>query len=143
MMDSFTHLRQMGYYGTLNEMLERYYADVSGSDTIGEQLDRALDAEMARNFLGITVTGSSIIAVPSGLSASGVPSNQTFLRGDGAWATPPGTGGGGGGPGDDPNAVKLTGDQQIDGIKTFLKPPVGVTKAAVGLSNVDNTSDAN
>ena len=33
-------------------------------------------------------------------------------------------GGGGGGVGDDPNAVKLTGDQTITGVKTFTAAPV-------------------
>jgi hypothetical protein len=37
-------------------------------------------------------------AIPvSEIEASGTPSNTTFLRGDGSWATPSGGGGGGGG----------------------------------------------
>jgi hypothetical protein len=36
--------------------------------------------------------GGGPVAVPSGLTATGTPSASTFLRGDGAWATP--TGGG-------------------------------------------------
>lgn len=36
-------------------------------------------------------------AIPvSEIEASGTPSNTTFLRGDGSWATPSGGGGGGG-----------------------------------------------
>lgn len=82
-------------------------------------------------------------------------------------------GGEGGGTGSDPDAVKLTGNQTIAGIKTFTSAPVvpdgsfaaakttglvpstrtvagkalsaNVTldKADVGLANADNTSDAN
>lgn len=56
--------------------------------------------------------------------AGGPLTNSTFLRGDGFWAVPPGSGGGGGGgPADDPNAVKLTGNQTVDGIKTFTSAP--------------------
>jgi hypothetical protein len=36
--------------------------------------------------------GGGPVAVPSGLTATGTPSASTFLRGDGAWATPAGGG---------------------------------------------------
>lgn len=140
--DKFTQLRQMGYYGTEAEMLVKYIQDITGLDTIGEQLDKALDAAMARQVIGVTGSGGGLVQVPADLQATGVPDNTKFLRGDGAWAIPAG-GGGGGGVGTDPNSVQLTGDQTINGIKTFVSPPVGVTKAAVGLGNVDNTSDIN
>ena len=40
----------------------------------------------------LTLTNATGLPVPGGLSATGTPSGTTFLRGDGAWATPPGGG---------------------------------------------------
>lgn len=47
------------------------------------------------------------------------------------------------GGGSDASAVKIYGDQTIDGNKTFTGITAGITKSMVGLSNVDNTSDVN
>lgn len=45
--------------------------------------------------LGSLATLSQVTA-PTNFTATGTPSNTTFLRGDNVWATPPGGGGGGG-----------------------------------------------
>lgn len=141
-LDRFSLLRQMGYYGTEAEMLEKYMDDTTGLDTIGEALGRALDAAMARQILEVTtVAPGGPVTVPGGLSATGVPSNTNFLRGDGTWAVP--AGGGGGGGGTDPNAAPANGSATISGAWNFTTQPTGITKASVGLGAVDNTSDIN
>lgn len=43
----------------------------------------------------------------------------------------------------DSSVVHLSGNETITGIKTFDAQPVGILKDSIGLSNVDNTSDAN
>lgn len=43
-----------------------------------------------------SLAAKNAISVPTDITATGTPSSTTFLRGDGAWATPPGGGGGGG-----------------------------------------------
>lgn len=40
------------------------------------------------------------------------------------------------------NLLHLAGAETITGVKTFSAQPVGITKASVGLGNVDNTADA-
>lgn len=44
------------------------------------------------NALNNSLAGCSALPVPGGLSATGTPSATTFLRGDGSWSTPAGTG---------------------------------------------------
>jgi len=147
-MDEYTYLRSKGFFAdTIQEMRAKYENDLESASSVSEQLDNVWDDLKARQILGITDTGSVAVEVTD-INALGTLSDQTFLRGDGTWATPTGTGGGGGGgPGDDPNAVKLTGNQTIAGVKTFTGTPnfqagvQGVTKTDVGLSNVDNTTD--
>lgn len=150
-MDRFTHLRQMGYEGTEAEMLTKYVQDITGLDTIGEALQRALDQPMAQQIIGINPSGGSLVDVPAGLQASGVPSSTNFLRGDGTWAVPAG-GGGGGGTGTDPNAVHVTGDYTVNGNITFTGnvdvidntldiPDVAGLQAALTLkANADNAT---
>ena len=41
----------------------------------------------------------------------------------------------------DDQVVHLAGAETITGVKTFSAQPAGITKASVGLSNVDNTTD--
>lgn len=56
----------------------------------------ANSASLTTPNLGTPATGNlsncTNLAVPGGLATTGTPSGTTFLRGDGAWATPPGTG---------------------------------------------------
>lgn len=54
------------------------YNDLSGKPTLG------------------ALAAKSQISVPGDISATGTPSNTTYLRGDGTWFTPAGGGGGGG-----------------------------------------------
>ena len=116
---------------------------------------------------GSQITSGVVSAAHLG---SGVTDGSTFLASDGQWKAIPGGGGA------DPDAVKLTGNQTVSGVKTFTAAPVvpdgswtvakttglqdaldgkapvnspaftgtvtGVTKAMVGLGNVDNTADA-
>jgi len=60
------------------------------------------------------------------INSSGTPSASTFLRGDGVWA--PVAGGGGG---------------TITSVNGYTGPTITLDKSDIGLSNVDNTSDAN
>lgn len=138
-LDQFTQLRQMGYSGTVPEMLSKYFSDLTGLDTIGEQLLKALDAEMARQVIGVSATAPGIVAVPGGLSATGVPSPTTFLSGDGSWKVPNVSGGGV----NDPNAAHPGQNENISGIWNYSTQPTGITKNSVGLGNVDNTADLN
>jgi hypothetical protein len=116
-LDKFTQLGEMGYsQKTLQERLDRFFADLTALNTVGEILVRSLDQAMARQALGLTEGGSPLVDVPGDISAAGTASSTTFLRGDGQWAVPPG---GPGGSGDDPNAVKLTGNQDVGGVKNF------------------------
>ena len=118
--------------------------------------------------LSATQITTGVIA-PARLGA-GTADSSTVLFGDGSWKMVPG------GSGSDPDAVKLSGDQTVSGVKSFTQAPsvpdgswtvakttglqalldgkaptasptftgtvTGVTKAHVGLGNVDNTSDA-
>lgn len=89
-LDRYTLLRQMGYVGTVAEMEDKYFDDLTGLDTIGEQVGKALDASMARTVLGITSSGGSLVGVPDELATTGTPSATTYLSGTGAWSTPAG-----------------------------------------------------
>ena len=118
--------------------------------------------------LSATQITTGVIA-PARLGA-GTADSSTVLFGDGSWKMVPG------GSGSDPDAVKLTGDQTVSGVKSFTQAPsvpdgswtvakttglqalldgkassanptftgtvTGVTKAHVGLGNVDNTADS-
>src|SRR4051812_38208266 len=68
----------MGYFGTLEQMMIRYLQDVTGLDTIGEQLFKALDQAMARQIIGVTGEGSSLVVVPDDLQATGIPTKRLF-----------------------------------------------------------------
>ena len=117
--------------------------------------------------LSATQITTGVIA-PARLGA-GTADSSTVLFGDGSWKMVPG------GSGSDPDAVKLSGDQTVSGVKSFTQAPsvpdgswtvakttglqalldgkassanptftgtvTGVTKAHVGLGNVDNTAD--
>ena len=117
--------------------------------------------------LSATQITTGVIA-PERLGA-GTADSSTVLFGDGSWKMVPG------GSGSDPDAVKLSGDQTVSGVKSFTQAPsvpdgswtvakttglqdaldgkaptaspaftgtvTGVTKAMVGLGNVDNTAD--
>ena len=117
--------------------------------------------------LSATQITTGVIA-PARLGA-GTADSSTVLFGDGSWKMVPG------GSGSDPDAVKLSGDQTVSGVKSFTQAPsvpdgswtfakttglqdaldgkaptaspaftgtvTGVTKAMVGLGNVDNTAD--
>lgn len=50
----------MGYYGDLATMEAKYAKDTSGLDTIGEQLDKALDLQMAQDILGLSGTNGKV-----------------------------------------------------------------------------------
>ena len=118
--------------------------------------------------LSATQITTGVIA-PERLGA-GTADSSTVLFGDGSWKMVPG------GSGSDPDAVKLTGDQTVSGVKSFTQAPsvpdgswtvakttglqalldgkassanptftgtvTGVTKAHVGLGDVDNTADS-
>lgn len=118
--------------------------------------------------LSATQITTGVIA-PARLGA-GTADSSTVLFGDGSWKMVPG------GSGSDPDAVKLSGDQTVSGVKSFTQAPsvpdgswtvakttglqalldgkassanptftgtvTGVTKAHVGLGDVDNTADS-
>ena len=68
----------------------------------------------------LTISGAQVTSgtIPPARLGTGTASASTVLYGDGTWKTAP-TGGG-----SDPNAVKLTGDQTVAGVKTFTAAPV-------------------
>lgn len=78
----------------------------------------------------ITVTGSgatwtidnSVVTIAK-LSATGTPSSSTFLRGDGTWATPAGSG-----------DMVLSGIQSVTGLKTFDKDKLAMKGTSTGVT---------
>jgi len=64
-------------------------ADPSNITATGIALGTAANAAAGRTALDAAQTAHTH-AVPAGLVATGTPSSTTFLRGDGAWATPSG-----------------------------------------------------
>lgn len=134
--------------GKANASHTHSVSDVSG-------LQAALDSKAGLNA---TVNASQInsgsgVIVPARLG-TGTPSGSNFLRGDGAWAVPPG--GGSGGAVDSVNGQ--TGEVVLDAADvgalpdTYTAPVVSVAgktgvvslaRGDVGLGAVDNTADAN
>ena len=98
--------------------------------------------------IGALATKSSVTV--GDISATGTPSNATYLRGDGSWATP--AGGGGGGGGDmlasvyDPTnraANAFSMDNMVEGSSTKIMTAVERTKLAGVASNANNYSAPN
>ena len=68
----------------------------------------------------LAISGAQVTSgtIPPARLGTGTASDSTVLYGDGTWKTGPT------GDGSDPNAVKLTGDQTVAGVKTFTAAPV-------------------
>ncbi|MCL1870990.1 MAG: hypothetical protein FWF90_11335 [Promicromonosporaceae bacterium] len=135
--------------GKANTVHTHEVADVSG-------LQAALDSKAGLNGAvnASQVNAGTGIIAPSHLG-TGSPTSALFLRGDGAWATPPSGGGGTGGAVNSVNGK--TGDVTLTASDVSALPAstvlvtsvagrngaVTLAKGDVGLGSVDNTSDAN
>lgn len=99
--------------------------------------------------IGALATKSSVTV--GDVSATGTPSNATYLRGDGSWATPAGGGGGGGG-GDmlasvyDPTsraANAFSMDNMVEGSSTKIMTAVERSRLAGMADNANNYTHPN
>jgi len=98
--------------------------------------------------IGALATKSSVTV--GDVSATGTPSNATYLRGDGSWATP--AGGGGGGGGDmlasvyDPTsraANAFSMDNMVEGSSTKIMTAVERSRLAGMADNANNYTHPN
>jgi len=100
----------------------------------------AIGAGTGSSNLALGATSSTAAAgnhthTISGITATGTPSATTYLRGDGSWATPAGGGG-------TVTAANIT-DATTIGRTVLTSADATAVRTAVGLGNVNNTSDAN
>lgn len=70
------------------------YATKTGAETLTNKTltSPALTTPALGTPASGTLTNTTGLPVPGGLSATGTPSSSTYLRGDGSWATPGGSG---------------------------------------------------
>ena len=103
---------------------------ISNSAVTGPKIQSgAVDnTKMASNAIAAANIQDGAVTAPGKIGASGTPSSSTYLRGDGAWATPPLSGGG-------PQAwMYALSDETTDlttGVKVTSRVPYGGTLSQV------------